>query len=560
MRQVAEEGADLAKGVLLVLRFVVDDTAAAHVHVDTAELLLREVLANRAFHHRRARGEDLALAPDHHAEVREHGPPSDMTSGRPNDRRGNGDGCQQLRVARPLVPIGEVHAARIVVAASGSTGTIGELHERDAALQGGGLQPPSRPLPATARATAYGEVFAPNADLAASERTEPEDVARRNEAGQAPLGVVLTRTGHAAHLEEGPGVEKALDSLADRELALRTLALDALLAAHAGSQLAAVGDLVNRARPRRACVVARLSVCGHHHPHRARPGIGPAPVYGRRHGPSIRARATHVVEPSGGRSSGSFSMEINGLSAIVTGGGSGLGEATARELASRGARVAILDLGRSNGAEVASSLSGVFVEADVTSDEQVTAAVASAAAAHGGVHLLVNCAGIASAERTVGREGPASLDGFVRTVTINLIGTFNAIRLAATEMVKNDPNAEGERGAIINTASVAAFEGQIGQAAYSASKGGVVGMTLPIARDLARNGVRNNTIAPGLFLTPMLMGLPEAAREALGDVTPFPARLGKPEEYAQLACSIIENPMINGETIRLDGALRLQPR
>ena len=253
-------------------------------------------------------------------------------------------------------------------------------------------------------------------------------------------------------------------------------------------------------------------------------------------------------------------MEINGLSAIVTGGGSGLGEATARELASRGARVAILDLGRSNGAEVASSLSGVFVEADVTSDEQVTAAVASAAAAHGGVHLLVNCAGIASAERTVGREGPASLDGFVRTVTINLIGTFNAIRLAATEMVKNDPNAEGERGAIINTASVAAFEGQIGQAAYSASKGGVVGMTLPIARDLARNGVRNNTIAPGLFLTPMLMGLPETAREALGDVTPFPARLGKPEEYAQLACSIIENPMINGETIRLDGALRLQPR
>ncbi len=253
-------------------------------------------------------------------------------------------------------------------------------------------------------------------------------------------------------------------------------------------------------------------------------------------------------------------MDINGLSAIVTGGGSGLGEATARELASRGAKVAILDLGRSNGAEVASSLSGVFVEADVTSDEQVTAAVASAAAAHGGVHLLVNCAGIASAERTVGREGPASLDGFVRTVTINLIGTFNAIRVAATEMVKNEPNDEGERGAIINTASVAAFEGQIGQAAYSASKGGVVGMTLPIARDLARNGVRNNTIAPGLFLTPMLMGLPEAARDALGDVTPFPARLGKPEEYAQLACSIIENPMINGETIRLDGALRLQPR
>ena len=253
-------------------------------------------------------------------------------------------------------------------------------------------------------------------------------------------------------------------------------------------------------------------------------------------------------------------MDINGLSAIVTGGASGLGEATARELHARGAKIAILDLGRSNGADVAASLGGLFVEADVTSDEQVTQAVADASAAHGGVHLLINCAGIATADRTVGREGPANLELFTRTVTINLIGTFNAIRVAATEMVKNEPNEDGERGVIINTASVAAFEGQVGQAAYSASKGGVVGMTLPIARDLSRNGVRNNTIAPGLFLTPMLMGLPEAAREALGNVTPFPARLGKPEEYAQLACSIIENPMINGETIRLDGALRLQPR
>ncbi len=253
-------------------------------------------------------------------------------------------------------------------------------------------------------------------------------------------------------------------------------------------------------------------------------------------------------------------MNINGLSAIVTGGGSGLGEATARELTARGARVAILDLGRSQGGEVAASLGGVFVEADVTSGEQVTRAVADAAAAHGGVHLLINCAGIATAERTVGRDGPASLDVFTRTVGINLIGTFNAIRVAAAEMVRNEPTEDGERGAIVNTASVAAFEGQIGQAAYSASKGGVVGMTLPVARDLARHGVRNNTIAPGLFLTPMLLGLPEEAREALGNVTPFPARLGKPEEYAQLACAIIENPMINGETIRLDGALRLQPR
>ena len=253
-------------------------------------------------------------------------------------------------------------------------------------------------------------------------------------------------------------------------------------------------------------------------------------------------------------------MDINGLSAIVTGGGSGLGEAAARELAAYGARVAILDLARSNGGGVAADLGGVFVEADVTSDEQVERAVADAAAAHGGVHLLVNCAGIATAERTVGRDGPASLEGFARTVNVNLIGTFNAIRVAAAAMVGNEPTEDGERGVIVNTASVAAFEGQIGQAAYSASKGGVVGMTLPIARDLARDGVRNNTIAPGLFLTPMLLGLPEEAREALGGVTPFPSRLGKPEEYARLVRAIIENPMINGETIRLDGALRLAPR
>lgn len=253
-------------------------------------------------------------------------------------------------------------------------------------------------------------------------------------------------------------------------------------------------------------------------------------------------------------------MDINGLSAIVTGGGSGLGEAAARELAAHGARVAILDLARSNGGGVAADLGGVFVEADVTSDEQVVRAVADAAAAHGGVHLLVNCAGIATAERTVGRDGPASLEGFARTVNVNLIGTFNAIRVAAAAMVGNEPTEDGERGVIVNTASVAAFEGQIGQAAYSASKGGVVGMTLPIARDLARDGVRNNTIAPGLFLTPMLLGLPEEAREALGGVTPFPSRLGKPEEYARLVRAIIENPMINGETIRLDGALRLAPR
>ncbi|HJP40511.1 MAG TPA: 3-hydroxyacyl-CoA dehydrogenase [Dehalococcoidia bacterium] len=253
-------------------------------------------------------------------------------------------------------------------------------------------------------------------------------------------------------------------------------------------------------------------------------------------------------------------MNIKGLSALVTGGGSGLGEATARELASRGAKVTILDLPNSQAASVAADLGGLAAEADVTSAEQVAAAVAAAAKTHGGPHVVINCAGVASAEKTVGREGPASLEAFSRTVNINLIGTFNVIRLAAATMGKNEPNDNGERGVIINTASVAAFEGQIGQAAYSASKGGVVGMTLPVARDLARDGIRNNTIAPGLFLTPMLMGLPEPVRKALGDVTPFPARLGKPEEYAHLACSIIENSMINGETIRLDGALRLQPR
>ena len=253
-------------------------------------------------------------------------------------------------------------------------------------------------------------------------------------------------------------------------------------------------------------------------------------------------------------------MDIDGLSAIVTGGGSGLGEATARALRAKGAQVVILDLPASNGREVAADIGAYFLEADVTSDSDVTWAVMETEKAHGGVHILVNCAGVATAERTVGREGPASLDLFTHTVTINLIGTFNAIRVAAAAMVKNEPTADGERGVIINTASVAAFEGQIGQAAYSASKGGVVGMTLPIARDLARDGVRNNTIAPGLFLTPMLLGLPDEAREALGNITPFPTRLGKPEEYAQLCCSIIENPMINGETIRLDGALRLGPR
>lgn len=256
-------------------------------------------------------------------------------------------------------------------------------------------------------------------------------------------------------------------------------------------------------------------------------------------------------------------MDIRGIGAVVTGGGSGLGEATARALATRGAKVAILDLASSKGAAVAQEIGGgaLFLEADVTSPDGVAAVLDRAVRAFGAIHVAVNCAGIATAGRTVGKDAqPLNLESFSRTVAVNLIGTFNVIRLAAARMVKNTPNADGERGVLINTASVAAFDGQIGQAAYSASKGGVVGMTLPIARDLARDGIRCCTIAPGLFATPMLMGLPEPARQALAASIPFPSRLGHPSEYAALACHIIENPMLNGETIRLDGAIRLPPR
>jgi NAD(P)-dependent dehydrogenase (short-subunit alcohol dehydrogenase family) len=256
-------------------------------------------------------------------------------------------------------------------------------------------------------------------------------------------------------------------------------------------------------------------------------------------------------------------MEIRGLSALVSGGGSGLGEATARELVARGGRVAILDLERSPGAEVAKDLgdAACFLPADVTSEELVTAAVQEAVDRFGALHVAVNCAGIGMAGRVVGKDqAPFPLALFARTLEVNLIGTFNVIRLAAARMVTNEAGPDGERGVIVNTASVAAFEGQIGQAAYSASKGGVVGMTLPIARDLARHGVRCCTIAPGLFATPMLMGLPEPARQALAESIPFPQRLGDPPEYARLACHIVENRMLNGETIRLDGAIRMAPR
>ncbi|HTF33159.1 MAG TPA: 3-hydroxyacyl-CoA dehydrogenase [Myxococcota bacterium] len=256
-------------------------------------------------------------------------------------------------------------------------------------------------------------------------------------------------------------------------------------------------------------------------------------------------------------------MNIQGLGALVTGGGSGLGEATARSLAARGAHVAILDLEKSKGKDVAASLGGksIFTPADVSSPEQVEAALDRALGSLGALHVAVNCAGIGAAGRTVDKDGkPFDLGWFTRCIQVNLIGTFNVIRLAASRMITNTPNPGGERGVIVNTASVAAFDGQIGQAAYSASKGGVVGMTLPIARDLSKSGIRVVTIAPGLFRTPMLMMLPEPALEALGSTVPFPPRLGDPAEYAALACHIVENPMLNGETIRLDGALRMAPK
>ena len=256
-------------------------------------------------------------------------------------------------------------------------------------------------------------------------------------------------------------------------------------------------------------------------------------------------------------------MNINQTVALVTGGGSGLGEATTRMLAAKGGKVVILDLAKSHGQAIAQELGGnvLFLEGDVTNEEQVAVAVDRAVAAFGAVHVVVNCAGIATAGKTVGKnDQPLDLAPFRRTIEVNLIGTFNVIRLAAARMVKNTPNSEGERGVLINTASIAAFDGQVGQVAYAASKGGVVGLTLPIARDLSQYGIRCCTIAPRIFETPMLMGLPDAARKALEASIPFPSRLGRPAEYAALACHIIENPMLNGETIRLDGAIRMAPR
>lgn len=255
-------------------------------------------------------------------------------------------------------------------------------------------------------------------------------------------------------------------------------------------------------------------------------------------------------------------MELKNQVALVTGGASGLGEACVRRFVAQGARVVILDRDADKGQALADELGGAtrFAQADVTSEADVQAAIQAAEEAFGGVHINVNCAGVGWAERTVGKAGPHSLELFETVIKINLIGTFNVIRLAAARMSANEPNAEGERGVIVNTASVAAFDGQIGQAAYSASKGGIVGLTLPVARDLSRSGIRVVTIAPGLFDTPLMGALPEEARQSLGAQVPFPSRLGRPAEFAQLAQAIIENPMLNGEVIRLDGALRMQPK
>ena len=255
-------------------------------------------------------------------------------------------------------------------------------------------------------------------------------------------------------------------------------------------------------------------------------------------------------------------MKLSRKVAIVTGGGSGIGEAICRAYAKEGAIVAVADLNQEAGEALASELGNVarFCRTDICSEAEVQAAVDTAVREFGGLYGAVNCAGIAIGEKVVGREGPHRLDSFAKCIQINLIGNFNVLRLAAHAMSQNTPDDNGERGIVINTASVAAFDGQIGQCAYSASKGGLVAMTLPAARELARSGIRVNTIAPGIFATPMMAGMPQEVQDSLGKTVPFPARLGKPEEYAQLAQSIIENPMLNGETIRLDGALRMAPK
>lgn len=254
-------------------------------------------------------------------------------------------------------------------------------------------------------------------------------------------------------------------------------------------------------------------------------------------------------------------MNIQGQAALVTGGGSGLGEATARELARLGARVAVLDVNLANAQRVAADIGGMALSCDITKPDSVQAAIDAAAAAHGPARILMQIAGIGTAKRVVARDGsPAPLEDFARVVNVNLIGTYNVARLFAATCAKLDPLEDGARGVMVFTASVAAFEGQVGQQAYSASKGGVVSMTLPMARDLAQHGIRVCTVAPGLFATPLMNELPEAVQQSLASSIPFPQRLGKPSEFAELACHIVSNDHLNGEVIRLDGALRLAPR
>ncbi|MBU1440051.1 MAG: SDR family NAD(P)-dependent oxidoreductase [Gammaproteobacteria bacterium] len=254
-------------------------------------------------------------------------------------------------------------------------------------------------------------------------------------------------------------------------------------------------------------------------------------------------------------------MKIQGQAALVTGGASGLGEATARELARQGAKVAVLDVNAAQAEEVAEEIGGIACVCDITNAESVTAALDRAAEAHGQARILMNVAGIGSAKRIVGKDGNAApLEDFVRVINVNLVGAYNVSRLYAARCVKLEPLEGGERGVMMFTASVAAFDGQVGQQAYSASKGGLVGMTLPMARDLAQHGIRVCTVAPGLFATPLMKELPEAVQQSLAASIPFPPRLGKPSEFAELACQIVTNGHLNGEVIRLDGALRMAPR
>ena len=253
-------------------------------------------------------------------------------------------------------------------------------------------------------------------------------------------------------------------------------------------------------------------------------------------------------------------MKLSGHAALVTGGASGLGAATARALAGAGAKVAVLDVNAEAAAAVAKEIGGIALRCDVADAKSAADAVAKAKVAHGAARVLVNCAGIGPAQRIVGREGPMPLDAFKRVIDINLIGSFNLMRLAAADMMGLPALDDGERGVIVSTASVAAYEGQIGQAAYSASKGGIVALTLPAAREFARSGIRVNAIAPGLFATPLLLGMPQNVQDSLAQSVPFPVRFGKPEEYAALVLHIVDNVMINGEVIRLDGAIRMQPK